>query len=760
MDDEDVSELVKILNIPPSRRTKSHIQLIFDRLRSVQSLTKLRDTELTKACYASKYKSADKNSKIYRKGEVVQGWYVLLSGSVFVNSSMFLPLISFGHDPYGKKRLSDCLALENSDILYVDISSSTGKGKDSPRQQLVGVKHSLDSTTSGLDRSDSAKKTHHNSSTNSSFQREKSSDTNSNTDSPMIDMSKPHQTTTSSKNHHIRNPSLISSSSNHSSQHINRDNVKEVFEKDPQDRTEDDIDILADYTKTLPAFMNLTDPVRRKLCSYMVFVQIDLAGTLVLGDQEELDSWSVILNGKVKVTYEDETTNELEFGDDFGVRPTLDRQVHQGVMQTLQNDCQFICIAQHDYYNVLHESQDAQRRVLDPKSGEVCMIEERREFDHDIRTSSMKIDRIYPSEPSNNLNERDTMSYEEEMNFNQNLNLSNERHGYVVIRGTPEALLEQLMDHETQTDPTFIQDFLLTSRLFLEDRTIIAKKLLSWYDQPAYRKKVIKIFLYWVNHHFQSDFDIDEEMLDYLKQLEALLAKNKMVKSGTNGSLPGGDSTSHHSGDQLSVNSGNDRDSGTGTAAGSSSLHTNDNSLSIHNDTLSNQQQLLHLLVHQQAKPRKVVINRELTARRDLPFGILGGNEVGFPLFVSSITSQIQSDQSVHLKEGDQLIEINGRSLVTISDETDHNLGYRVCKSTNMQDAIALLRNNIHLTVTVKTNPFGYKYMLSELKNPESMERQDRLAKRQKEIMEDQNIIREKEKQEEQKRKSKYDISG
>ena len=98
MDDEEVNELVSILNIAPNRRTKQHLQLIFDRLRAVQSLAKLRDTELKKACAASKYRFAEKNSKIYRKGEVVQGWFVLLSGSVFVNSSMFLPLISFGHD--------------------------------------------------------------------------------------------------------------------------------------------------------------------------------------------------------------------------------------------------------------------------------------------------------------------------------------------------------------------------------------------------------------------------------------------------------------------------------------------------------------------------------------------------------------------------------------------------------------------------------------------------------------------------------------
>merc|ERR1712176_474283 len=147
-----------------------------------------------------------------------------------------------------------------------------------------------------------------------------------------------------------------------------------------------------------------------------------------------------------------------------------------------------------------------------------------------------------------------------------------------------------------------------------------------------------------------------------------------------------------------------------------------------------------------QAKPRKVVLSRDLASKRDLPFGILGGNEVGFPLFVSHVSPQIAADPKIKLKVGDQLLEINGRSLVTISDEADAALGYRICKSTNMQDALALLRMNIHLTVTVKTNPFGYKYMLQELKNPESREIQDKLEKKQRELLEESSNQKEKEK--------------
>ena len=37
------------------------------------------------------------------------------------------------------------------------------------------------------------------------------------------------------------------------------------------------------------------------MCSVMVFAVVDKADTIVMNDHEELDSWSVIINGAVRV---------------------------------------------------------------------------------------------------------------------------------------------------------------------------------------------------------------------------------------------------------------------------------------------------------------------------------------------------------------------------------------------------------------------------------------------------------------------------
>jgi len=46
-----------------------------------------------------------------------------------------------------------------------------------------------------------------------------------------------------------------------------RDIVRDSLEKDPVDRTDDDIDILLEFTQHLEAFNRYTMAVRRALCS-------------------------------------------------------------------------------------------------------------------------------------------------------------------------------------------------------------------------------------------------------------------------------------------------------------------------------------------------------------------------------------------------------------------------------------------------------------------------------------------------------------
>lgn len=101
-----------------------------------------------------------------------------------------------------------------------------------------------------------------------------------------------------------------------------RDTVRECLEKDPSERTEEDVEVLLELTQHLKAFTNMTLAVRRALCSVMVFAVVEKAGTTVMNDGEELDSWSVLINGHVEVEMSHGENQQLHMGDwyDFHTR--------------------------------------------------------------------------------------------------------------------------------------------------------------------------------------------------------------------------------------------------------------------------------------------------------------------------------------------------------------------------------------------------------------------------------------------------------
>ena len=87
---DDFDELVEILNIPPNRRSKCQLQLIFDRLRSVDSLNSVRDSELKRACERAKFRYVDGHTILYKKGDHVDEWFVLQEIDTFSHKESFV----------------------------------------------------------------------------------------------------------------------------------------------------------------------------------------------------------------------------------------------------------------------------------------------------------------------------------------------------------------------------------------------------------------------------------------------------------------------------------------------------------------------------------------------------------------------------------------------------------------------------------------------------------------------------------------------
>ncbi|KAG8453869.1 hypothetical protein GDO86_000482 [Hymenochirus boettgeri] len=376
---------------------------------------------------------------------------------------------------------------------------------------------------------------------------------------------------------------------------MSRDIVRDCLEKDPIDRTDDDIEQLLEFMHQLPAFANMTMSVRRELCAVMVFAVVERAGTVVLNDGEELDSWSVILNGSVEVTYPDSRTEILCMGNSFGVSPTMDKEYMKGVMRTKVDDCQFVCIAQQDYCRILNQVEKNMQKV--EEEGEIVMVKEHRELD---RTGTRK--------------------------------------GHIVIKGTAERLTMHLVEEHSVVDPTFIEDFLLTYRTFLLSPMEVGKKLLEWFNDPSLRDKVTRVVLLWVNNHF-NDFEGDPAMTRFLEEFENNLEREKM-------------------GGHL---------------------------------------RLLNIACAAKAKRRLITLTKP-SREAPLPFILLGGSDKGFGIFVDSVDPGSKAAET-GLKRGDQILEVNGQNFENIQ----------------LPKALEILKNNTHLSITVKTNLFVFKELLSRM---------------------------------------------
>ncbi|XP_076440019.1 rap guanine nucleotide exchange factor 2-like [Babylonia areolata] len=334
-----------------------------------------------------------------------------------------------------------------------------------------------------------------------------------------------------------------------------RDTVRDCLEKDASERTDDDIEILMDFMQHFRAFASLSHMTRKALCHVMVFAVVPHEGTTVMKDGEELDSWSVILNGWVEVSHLDGTREHLQMGDGFGITPTMQKMYHKGKMVTLTDDCQFVCIAQQDYYRILHQEEENTRKH--EEQGQVVMVTEHREFD------------------------------------------GGNRIGHIVIRGTAERLMQHLVEDHSTLDPTYVEDFLLAFRSFLPNPSLLADRLLTWFNNPTLRPKVTRVVLFWVNNHF-NDFETNPALCEFLEHFECLLERERMV----------------------------------------------------------GQMSLLNMACAAKARTRTVTLTR---ASRDevLPFSILGGQERGQGIFITKVAKDSKAAEE-GLKRGDQILEVNG----------------------------------------------------------------------------------------------------
>ncbi|XP_034147676.1 rap guanine nucleotide exchange factor 2 isoform X11 [Esox lucius] len=574
----------------PAERTQQDLEIVYSYLHGMEALSNLREHQLRIMCETVRYERHEANEVLYYPDDVGSCWYILLSGSVFIKESMFLPRSSFGKRSAGSlRRGCECIVLEPSEMIVVDymkeneeyFQRQASHRQSRRRFRKINQKGERQTIIDTVDPYPTGKppvaRGYHTATENEPGDMDLSGLPETAVDSEEDD---------DEEDMERASDPLMS-----------RDIVRDCLEKDPVDRTDDDIEQLLEFMHQLPAFANMTMSVRRELCAVMVFAVVERAGTIVLNDGEELDSWSVILNGSVEVTYPEGRPEILCMGNSFGVSPTMEKEYMKGVMKTKVDDCQFVCIAQQDYCCILNQVEKNMQKV--EEEGEIVMVKEHRELD---RTGTRK--------------------------------------GHIVIKGTTERLTMHLVEEHSVVDPTYIEDFLLTYRTFLSSPMVVGNKLLEWFHDPSLRDKVTRVVLLWVNNHF-NDFEGNPAMTHFLEEFENNLEREVRVSK------------------------------------------------------MCGHLRLLNIACAAKAKLRLVTLTKP-SREAPLAFTLLGGSEKGFRIFIDSVEPGSKAAEA-GLKRGDQILEVNGQNF----------------ENVQLSKANEILRNNTHLSISVKTNLLVFKELLA-----------------------------------------------
>ncbi|XP_078086946.1 rap guanine nucleotide exchange factor 6 isoform X3 [Mustelus asterias] len=519
-----VDQLFKqVLMKNPSERSHQDLEIIYSHLHGMDVLSNLREHQLRLMCTTVRYEKHDANEVLFYPDSVATCWYILLSGSVFIKESMFLPRCSFGKQTAGSlRRGCECTVLETSEMIVVEnVSENEEKNLQreitnrqsrrrfrrinlkgerqtitdnvdsyhTDRPQQTSTYHMLPADLSKMHLTDNPhpQVTHVPSSQSgcsiaSDSGSSSLSDIYQATESEMgdVDLTGLPETAVDSEEEEEDEEDIDRASD----PLMGRDVVRECLEKDPADRTDDDIEQLLEFMHQLPAFANMTMFVRRELCSVMIFEVVEHLGAIITDDGKELESWYVILNGSVEIIDSHGRAEILCMGNSFGISPSLEKQYMKGIVRTKADDCQFVSIAQQDYCRILNQVEKNTHKV--EEEGEIVMVKEHRELDR-----------------------------------------SGTRKGHIVIKGTPDRLIRHLVEEHSIVDPTYIEDFLLTCRTFLSGPMEVGEKLLEWFNIDSLRDKVTRVVLLWVNNHF-NDFEGDPAMTNFLEEFENKLETAKM----------------------------------------------------------------------------------------------------------------------------------------------------------------------------------------------------------------------------------------
>ncbi|CAG0905298.1 unnamed protein product [Cyprideis torosa] len=127
-----------------------------------------------------------------------------------------------------------------------------------------------------------------------------------------------------------------------------------ALRKLPEERTEEDLELIYEELLQVPALSHLSTSVKRQLAEVLQFEAHQKAGTILFRQGDVGKSWFIILRGSVNVVIQGRgTVTTLGEGDDFGKLALLNDAPRAATIVLREDNCHFLRVDKEDFNRIL-----------------------------------------------------------------------------------------------------------------------------------------------------------------------------------------------------------------------------------------------------------------------------------------------------------------------------------------------------------------------------------------------------------------------